>query len=352
MERMTATALDAAREEPGDEGFELADIVGRSPQLQDALRRAQTVARTDSTVLIFGETGTGKEMVARAIHHWSSRHAGRIVKLNVAAIPSTLLESELFGHEKGAFTGAFARRAGRFELAQDGTLFLDEIGEMPLDLQPKLLRLLQEREYERLGGCQTIRSNARLIAATNRDLAAMVDAKSFREDLFYRLNVFPIRVPPLRERREDIATLARSFAERFAHRMGKRLPPISSSTLAKLSAYSWPGNIRELQNLIERAAIMCTGENLEIEVPERERASQATVVALHPQIVASDSLDDVQRQHILRVLESTDWVVGGPRGAAAKLGMKRSTLNFRIKKLGLTQRVRQAFRREVLSRSA
>jgi formate hydrogenlyase transcriptional activator len=313
-----------------DGGFQLADIVGRSSRLLEVLRHARTVANTEATVLVCGDTGTGKELVARAVHHWSSR-SGRMIKLNVAALPATLLESELFGHEKGAFTGAVARRVGRVEQAQDGTLFLDEIGEMPLEMQPKLLRFLQEREYERLGGDRPLRSNARLIAATNRDLGAMVDAQRFREDLYYRLNVFPIHVPPLRERREDIPALVQSFVHDCARQMRKNVPAISAATMQQLTTHSWPGNVRELENVIERAVILATGDRLEVNLPLRE----GTTPIRQSNTVALGSLDEVQRGYILKVLEETDWVVGGPNGAAVKLGMKRSTLNFRIKKLGI-----------------
>jgi formate hydrogenlyase transcriptional activator len=313
-----------------DGGFQLADIVGRSSRLLEVLRHARTVAGTDATVLVCGDTGTGKELVARAVHHWSSR-SGRMIKLNVAALPATLLESELFGHEKGAFTGAVARRVGRVEQAQDGTLFLDEIGEIPLEMQPKLLRFLQEREYERLGGDRPLRSNARLIAATNRDLGAMVDAQRFREDLYYRLNVFPIYLPPLRERREDIPALVQSFVHNCARQMRKNVPAISAATMQQLTTYSWPGNVRELQNVIERAVILATGDRLEVNLPLRE----GTTPIRPSTTVPLCSLDELQRGYILKVLEETDWVVGGPNGAAVKLGMKRSTLNFRIKKLGI-----------------
>jgi formate hydrogenlyase transcriptional activator len=324
---------DAGGSCPGpsaDGGFRLAEIVGRSSRLLEVLRHARTVANTDATVLVHGETGTGKELVARAVHHWSLR-SGRMIKLNVAALPATLVESELFGHEKGAFTGAVSRRLGRVELAQDGTLFLDEVGEMPLEMQPKLLRFLQEREYERLGGDRPLRSNARLIAATHRDLGAMVGAQRFREDLYYRLNVFPIYVPPLRERREDIPALVQSFVHNCACQMGKSVPAISAATMQQLTTHAWPGNIRELQNVIERAVILATGGELEVHLPLREGATHIRPSTPPP----LGSLDDVQRGYILKVLEETDWVIGGPKGAAVKLGMKRSTLNFRMKKLGI-----------------
>jgi formate hydrogenlyase transcriptional activator len=304
----------------------------------------EVVARTEATVLIHGETGTGKELIARAIHSRSARR-GTFVKMNCAAVPANLLESELMGHEKGAFTGASVRRIGRFEAAEDGTVFLDEVGEMPLEMQPKLLRLLQEREFERLGSNQTIRTNARLVAATNRDLEAMAASGTFREDLFYRLNVFPIELPPLRERREDIPELATHFVNVFAHRMGRRLEPISDELLAQLRAHDWPGNIRELMNVIERAAILARDGVLPSSVILRtKRAAETEPAARRPcspvrvqrdQDASSNRLDDVQREHILSVVESANWVIGGPRGAASRLGVKRSTLLYRMKMLGI-----------------
>ena len=313
---------------------ETQQIVGESRALREVLQQVKTVARTGSTVLIQGETGTGKELIANALHE-CSRRPGRFVKLNVAAVPSTLLESELFGHERGAFTGAFARRTGRFELADRGTLFLDEIGEMPLELQPKLLRLLQEREYERLGGTQTLHSSARLVVATHRNLSSMVRRREFREDLYYRLNVFPIEVPPLRERREDIPPLVRRFVDDCARRLGMAAPTISADTIARLSRYPWPGNIRELQNVVERAMILCESrKTFSIDLPQDELDLPAPASTFQH---AESSLDSVQRMHIINVLDSTGWVIGGPSGAAVKLGMKRTTLNFRIKKLGISK---------------
>jgi transcriptional regulator with GAF, ATPase, and Fis domain len=296
------------------------------------------VAATDATVLVCGESGTGKELIARAIHRRSARSHGALVKVNCAALPSALLESELFGHERGAFTGALGRRIGRFELADDGTLFLDEVGEMPLDVQPKLLRVLQEREFERLGSSHTLRSHARLVAATNRDLTAMMGERSFREDLFYRLNVFPIRVPPLRDRREDIALLAHAFVTKLARRMNKHIRAICPATLARLETYDWPGNIRELHNVLERATILARGPVLEIAPPlvlARTSSSPNDRGGGSPPAPHSDALDQVERAHILSVLSSTNWIVGGPNGAAIRLGVKRSTLNFRMKKLGI-----------------
>jgi DNA-binding NtrC family response regulator len=321
-------------------------IVGSSPPLRALMQQVRTVAGTDTTVLIQGETGTGKERIARALHDCSSRSGGRFVKVNCAAIPGGLLESELMGHEKGAFTGAVAQRIGRFELAHNGTIFLDEIGELPLDLQPKLLRILQEREFERLGSTRTVRSDTRVIAATNRDLATLVAGRLFREDLYYRLSVFPLRMPPLRERMQDIPLLAVHFMNEVASRLGKRLAPLQRLALERLMAYRWPGNIRELQNVIERAVILA--EDGIVTIPELADASLPPApIENHPsrQVTltsagsaqGSDGLDAVSRAHILHVLKETNWVVAGPHGAAARLEMKRSTLNFRMKKLGITR---------------
>ena len=311
-------------------------IVGNSPSLRRALHQVETVAPTESTVLIYGETGTGKELVARAVHDGSGRRAGGFVKMNCAAIPTGLLESELFGHEKGAFTGAVAQRIGRFELAHRGTIFLDEIGEIPLELQPKLLRVLQEREFERLGNSRTVRTDARLIAATNRDLAAMVEEGKFRSDLFYRLNVFPIHVPSLRERSEDIPLLVRHFAQEFSRRMNKQIDTIHSETLQALTRYHWPGNIRELQNVIERAVILSSGPVLRVPLSElRPRAGNGK--ASPSRSDTSDTLKEAERKHVLSVLEETNWVLSGPIGAAARLGMKRSTLQYRMGKLGISR---------------
>jgi formate hydrogenlyase transcriptional activator len=307
------------------------DIVGKSAALHRVLQQVETVAPTDATVLISGETGTGKELIARAIHQLSPRRSQAFVKLNCAAIPAGLLESELFGHERGAFTGAIAQRIGRFELANRGTVFLDEIGELPLELQPKLLRVLQDREFERLGSPRTLRTDARLIAATNRDLAALVDAQQFRADLFYRVNVFPVHVPPLRERPEDIPLLVRHFAQQFARRLGKTIETIPSDTMQGLLRYPWPGNIRELQNIIERAVILSPGPVLQ--VPLADLKPPATGVS--PQ--NHDTLEEAERKHILAVLEETKWVLSGPNGAAVRLGMKRSTLQFRMRKLGIAR---------------
>jgi formate hydrogenlyase transcriptional activator len=298
------------------------------------LQQVEIVAPTDSTVLICGETGTGKELIARAIHDLGTRRAQAFVKLNCAAIPTGLLESELFGHERGAFTGAIAQRIGRFELANRGTVFLDEIGDIPLELQPKLLRVLQEREFERLGSGRTLRSDARLIAATNADLAALVEGQKFRADLFYRLNVFPIQVPPLRERAEDIPLLVRHFAQHFARRMNRTIDTISSDTMERLVRYPWPGNIRELENLIERAVILTTGPVLRVpleDLPVRVVPGPANGHA-QPR-----TLEEAEREHILATVKETKWVLSGPKGAAARLGMNRSTLQFRMKKLGIVR---------------
>jgi formate hydrogenlyase transcriptional activator len=315
------------------------EIIGKSAVLRSVLSQIETVAPTDSTVLIYGDTGTGKELVARALHNLSSRGKNAFVKLNCAAIPTGLLESELFGHERGAFTGAISQRIGRFELAQSGTVFLDEIGEIPLELQPKLLRVLQEREFERLGGTRTIRSDARLIAATNRDLSAMVEEQKFREDLFYRLNVFPIRVPPLRERTEDIPLLVRHFVQQFSRRMNKRIDSIASDTMKALVRYEWPGNIRELQNVIERAVILSPGPALKVSLADLKSRPEPIAVrsVAAPQSGSSmqSVLHETERVQILRALDQAKGIVSGPEGAAALLGMKRSTLQSRMQKLGI-----------------
>ncbi len=308
------------------------EIVGRSAALRRVLKEVETVAPTDSTVLIHGETGSGKELIARAIHDRGRRSGRTFVKLSCAAIPAGLLESELFGHQKGAFTGAIADRIGRFELASGGTVFLDEIGEVPLELQPKLLRVLQEREFERLGSSRTLRTDARLVAATNRDLAAMVEAGTFRADLFYRLNVFPIHVPSLRERPDDIPLLVRHFVQQLGRRMKKVVETIPAETMSALTRYEWPGNIRELQNLIERAMILTKGPVLRVPLDE---------LKAHGAHAAGNSrrqtLQEAEREHVLAALEETHWVLGGVNGAAARLGLNRSTLQFRMKKLGIVR---------------
>ena len=299
------------------------------------------MAPADSTVLIYGETGTGKELIARALHDLSSRKPNAFVKLNCAAIPTGLLESELFGHEKGAFTGAITQRVGRFELANRGTIFLDEVGEIPLELQPKLLRVLQEREFERLGSTRTIRTDARLIAATNRDLKTMVEEQRFRSDLYYRLNVFPIRVPSLRERKEDIALLVRHFVKEFSRRNHRVIDTIPSETMQALIRYHWPGNIRELQNVIERAVIISRGPVLNVALAELspDVSSPPTPIATSAKSSSHESLqemlDETERNQILRALDEANGVVAGPNGAAARLGLKRSTLQLRMQKHGI-----------------
>ncbi len=308
------------------------EIIGESPLLREVLQQVQTVAPTDATVLILGETGTGKELVARAIHDRSGRSERTFVKVNCAAIPWELLESELFGHERGAFTGAIAQKIGRFEVANGGTLFLDEVGEIPLELQSKLLRVLQEQEFERVGGTRTIKVDVRLVAATNRNLGRLVEEQRFRDDLYYRLNVFPIHVPPLRERAEDIPALVRFFVQRLARPMNRHVEVIPSETLDALRRYAWPGNVRELANLIERAMILSKRRTLEVPLAELERRRPRTG---HDDGAAT--LEGVERTHVLRVLQETNWVLGGPRGAAARLGLKRTTLQSLMARLGITR---------------
>jgi formate hydrogenlyase transcriptional activator len=305
-------------------------IIGMSPALEAVLEQVEQVAPTDSTVLIQGETGTGKELIARATHNLSSRCGRPFIKLNCAAIPFDLLESELFGHEKGAFTGAIAQKIGRFEMADKGTLFLDEVGDIPPGLQPKLLRVLQEQEFERLGSTRTHQVDVRLVAATNRNLVDMVRRNEFRSDLYYRLNVFPIPLPPLRARREDIPALVEHFVEIYARRMGKQIDQISSETMSELMAYAWPGNIRELQNFIERSVILSSGNVLQ--APFASLKAAATTEAQE-----AVTLEEAERDHIRKTLDQTRWVVSGPNGAAARLGIKRSTLYFRMQKLGISR---------------
>jgi formate hydrogenlyase transcriptional activator len=317
------------------------DIVGTSEALQRVLKEIETVAPADSTVLIYGETGTGKELIARALHNLSARKSSAFVKLNCAAIPTGLLESELFGHEKGAFTGAISQRVGRFELAHRGSIFLDEIGEIPLELQPKLLRVLQEREFERLGSTRTLRTDARLIAATNRDLKAMVEEQKFRSDLYYRLNVFPIRLPALRERREDIPLLVRHFVQEFSRRNNRAIDTIPSQTMEALVRYHWPGNIRELQNVIERAVIISKGPVLNVSLAELKPDLTSKTRPANTKVSSGrherlqEVLDETERSQILRALEEANGVVSGPDGAAARLGIKRTTLHLRMQKLGI-----------------
>jgi formate hydrogenlyase transcriptional activator len=305
-------------------------VIGSSPALESVLEQVERVAPTDSTVIIQGETGTGKELIARAIHNISSRCGRSFVKLNCAAIPLDLLESELFGHEKGAFTGAIAQKVGRFELADKGTLFLDEVGDIPLALQPKLLRVLQEQEFERLGSTRTHQVDVRLVAATNRDLTKMVKRGEFRIDLYYRLNVFPISLPPLRERREDIPALVAHFVDVNSRRMGKQIEQIPPETLSALSSYPWPGNIRELQNMIERAVILANDGVLPNPLPEPEAEDVMTPVT-------ATTLRDSERVLILKTLKSVGWVIGGSKGAAAKLGLKRTTLIHKMQRLGISR---------------
>ena len=304
------------------------DIIGESVGLKRVLKHVETVAATDVTVLVLGETGTGKELIARAIHQLSSRNERTLVKLNCAAIPAGLLESELFGHEKGAFTGAISRKIGRLELANEGTLFLDEIGDLPLELQPKILRALQEKEFERLGSTQTIPVNVRLVAATNRNLAKMVADKEFRSDLYYRLKVFPITIPPLRERREDISLLVRYFVDKFARRMDRRIETIPDDVMRALTRWEWPGNIRELENFIERAVLLSKGPALRVPLGELEVLEESS-----PE--GDSTLEATEREHILRVLREAKGKIAGPQGAAARLGLKRTTLNSKLKKLGI-----------------
>jgi formate hydrogenlyase transcriptional activator len=319
-------------DEPLREETKFEAIVGQSSTLRQVLQLVETVATGDSTVLLLGETGTGKELIARAIHNHSRRKDRTFVKLNCAAIPSGLLESELFGHERGAFTGAITEKIGRLELADQGSLFLDEIGDIPLELQPKLLRALQEREFERLGSTRTKKVDVRVVAATHHDLEEMILKKQFRSDLYYRLNVFPIPIPPLRERPDDVLLLVQHFVQQAARRMNKTIDTISSEAMEALTQYQWPGNIRELENVIERAVILSPGSILH--VPLRDLHSRITPghdgERLH-------TLADVEREHIRAILKETRWVLSGPRGAATRLGLNRSTLYFRMKKLGIAR---------------
>ncbi len=305
-------------------------IIGKSHALESVLEQVEQVAPTGSSVLIQGETGTGKELIARAIHNLSSRCGRPFIKLNCAAIPFDLLESELFGHERGAFTGAIAQKIGRFEMADKGTLFLDEVGDIPAGLQPKLLRVLQEQEFERLGSTRTQQVDIRLVAATNRNLAHMVKRGEYRSDLYYRLNVFPIPLPPLRERREDIPALVEHFVEIYARRMDRQIDQIPAETMSALTSYPWPGNIRELQNFIERSVIVSSKGILTPPLASLNSAAET-------ESTEAVTLEDVEREHIRKILERTRWVVAGPNGAAARLGIKRSTLYFRMQKLGISR---------------
>jgi formate hydrogenlyase transcriptional activator len=319
--------VDKLRESTG------AEIIGESGALKRVLSQVETVAATDSTVLILGETGTGKELVARAIHNLSARRDRNFVSTNCAAIPAGLLESELFGHERGAFTGAVAREIGRFESADKGSMFLDEVGDIPLELQSKLLRVVQEQEFERLGTARTIRVNFRLVAATNRDLLEMVETGRFRRDLYYRLNVFPITVPPLRDRLEDIPLLVRHFAKTFAERMNKTIDFVRPKDMEALVRYTWPGNVRELQNVIERCVILSSDRVLHPpEFPDANRVGKEA--SLKPR-----SLAEAEREHILQALRDTEWVIGGPHGAAAQLAVRRTTLLYKMRRLGISRPV-------------
>jgi formate hydrogenlyase transcriptional activator len=327
-ERLAGETSYLRTEIRAERGFD--EILGNTPAIQEVLRHISTVAPTNSTVLIQGETGTGKELVARAIHNLSSRRENLFAKLNCAAIPSGLLESELFGHEKGAFTGAIAKKVGRFEVADKGTLFLDEVGDIPSELQPKLLRVLQEQEFERLGSSRSIQVDVRLVAATNQDLGRMVEDRSFRADLYYRLNVFPIRLPALRERREDIPLLVFHFVEHYGKQMNKKIDVIPPETMDALMRYGWPGNIRELQNFVERAVILSQTRTLCAPVSELARVRENPVT---PPI----TLEDAEREHILQALRETQWVLGGSGGAANRLGMPRTTLIYKMRRLGIAR---------------
>jgi formate hydrogenlyase transcriptional activator len=326
----TNNELRLGEEIAGGEEFE--GIVGESNALRQVLRLVETVAPSDATLLLRGETGTGKELIARAIHDRSQRKQRALVKLNCAAIPTGLLESELFGHERGAFTGAVTQRPGRLELADQGTLFLDEVGDIPLELQPKLLRVLQEQEFERLGSTRTEKVDVRLVAATHRNLERMMAENQFRSDLYYRLNVFPIEVPPLRERAADIPLLMHHFVQQFARRMGKTIETITDDTMDVLTQYSWPGNIRELQNLMERAVILSSGPVLRVPLPHLH-----TRTTPRQDGGTNQTLAEAERTHILAMLKDSEWVISGPHGAAARLGINRSTLQFRMRKLGITR---------------
>jgi DNA-binding NtrC family response regulator len=349
LERLKNNPTDK-KARPEHEEIRFPEMVGKSAALRHVLQQVETVASTDSTVLILGETGTGKELVARAVHGASLRQGRTFVKLNCAALPTGLLESELFGHEKGAFTGAIAQRIGRLELADHGTIFLDEVGDIPLDLQPKLLRVLQECEFERLGSTNTRKVDVRLVAATNRNLQKMMADHEFRTDLFYRLNVFPIHIPPLRERREDIPPLAMFFLEKFGRKLGRPITNVAEESMRCLCAYSWPGNIRELQNVIERAVVLSKGPVLTLEdsalfdLSRKDLTTNVAVAIPNPSSSVAPassrirSLNEVERQHIVAALTHANWQIEGDRGAAKLLGLQPSTLRSRMQKLGIVRR--------------
>lgn len=333
-EQLQAENLYLREEIEGTQNFK--ELIGQSVALEKTKRRIEQVAETDATVLILGETGVGKELIARAVHQLSKRSERPLVKVNCASLPSTLIESELFGHEKGAFTSAAARRIGRFELAHRGTIFLDEVGELPLELQAKLLRVIQEGELERLGGSQTIKVDVRIVAATNRDLAKAVWAGGFRDDLYYRLNVFPIEVPPLRDRREDISQLLAHFVQKFSAKLGREIERVPEEVLAALRRYDWPGNVRELENVVERAMILSTDATLRVDEALETRAPTP------PTSSDQRTLDEVERDHILSVLERTEWRMEGALGAAVILGLHPNTLRSRMKKLGISKKTGSA----------
>jgi len=338
-EREIAPSATRARS-PTNPGRFSKEIIGRSPALRAALKLVAIVAPTGATVMVQGETGTGKELIARAVHDLSSRREKPLVRVNCAAIPAGLLESELFGHERGAFTGAIARTIGRFELAHGGTLFLDEVGDFPLELQPKLLRVIQEKEFERVGSTESRRVNVRLVLATSRDLRQMVEERQFRSDLYYRINVFPIHVPPLRERAMDIPLLVRHFVNHFARQMNRKVEVVPAATMAKLEQHGWPGNIRELQNFIERAVILSPRRVLEPPLSELEPPGRPLHNDSPEAAFKGTTLEACEREHILRILHETRWIVGGPNGAATQLGLKRTTLIWKMQKLGIDRKAK------------